>query len=474
MSTFSGLGTALSSLNAQRAALEVSGQNIANANTVGYTRQRANISSIPTQMAPAMFSTPTVAGNGVRVDGVTRIGDIFLDTRVRTQTATAGYQQVRAEAYTRLESGFGEPGKSALSSKMDAMWGAWHDVANTPDLASARQVLIEGSRAVVSSVRSLYDGVATQWENTRTQTTAMVDQVNTAAAGIADLNARIVSITNAGGNANEVIDKRDQLITSLSDMVGATARIKADGSADVMVGGNALVSGARANEVTLSGPTSFAEAMGGGDLALVWKDNAAIPLSMSGGRVAGNLTVLAAPDATGTGGILTEAAKQIDAIALTLAETVNLLHGQAVDLDGNPAGDFFSFDPSQPASSLQVRLSDPRDVGAAAAANGPLDGSIADALGQLRSSTDGPNAQWNATVVQLGVRTASAGESAKVAEIARASAESLQLSNSSVDTDEETVNMLAYQRAYQGAARVLTAIDEMLDTLINRTGVVGR
>ena len=195
---------------------------------------------------------------------------------------------------------------------------------------------------------------------------------------------------------------------------------------------------------------------------------------MSGGRLAGNLTVLAAPDATGTGGILTEAAKQIDAIAVTLAETVNLLHAQGTDLDGNPAGNFFSFDPNQPASSIQVHLSDPRAIGAAAAVKGALDGSIADELGQLGSRTDGPNAQWNATVVQLGVRTSAAGQSAKVAEIARASAESLQLSNASVDTDEETVNMLAYQRAYEGAARVLTAIDEMLDTLINRTGVVGR
>jgi flagellar hook-associated protein 1 FlgK len=77
-------------------------------------------------------------------------------------------------------------------------------------------------------------------------------------------------------------------------------------------------------------------------------------------------------------------------------------------------------------------------------------------------------------VVQLGVRTASATSRSTVAEASRASAASQQLAQTSVDVDEESTNMLAYQRAYEGSARVLTAIDQMLDTLINRTGLVGR
>jgi flagellar hook-associated protein 1 FlgK len=81
---------------------------------------------------------------------------------------------------------------------------------------------------------------------------------------------------------------------------------------------------------------------------------------------------------------------------------------------------------------------------------------------------------WSAFVVDLGVKSASATSRATVAEAARATASAAQLAQTSVDTDEETVNMLAFQRAYEGAARVLTAVDEMLDTLINRTGVVGR
>ena len=96
MSTFSGLSTALSSLNAQRQALEISGQNVANANTVGYTRQRADMTSIEPQSAPSLFSAGTTTGTGVRINSFARLGDMFLDARVRSETGL-GSEQALAE-----------------------------------------------------------------------------------------------------------------------------------------------------------------------------------------------------------------------------------------------------------------------------------------------------------------------------------------------------------------------------------------
>ena len=100
---------------------------------------------------------------------------------------------------------------------------------------------------------------------------------------------------------------------------------------------------------------------------------------------------------------------------------------------------------------------------------------VADRIAQVANDdAASPDAVWRAFVVDLGVRTRAAEQRAVVGAAARATAEGLQLANASVDLDEETITMLAHQRAYEGAARVLTAIDEMLDVLINRTGVVGR
>jgi flagellar hook-associated protein 1 FlgK len=126
------------------------------------------------------------------------------------------------------------------------------------------------------------------------------------------------------------------------------------------------------------------------------------------------------------------------------------------------------------ALGLSVAITDPKDVAAADPANGALDGSWADTIAQLATAPGGPDQVWRDFAVDLGVRTRAATQRATVLEAARATAENLQLSSASVDLDEESINMLAYQRAYEGAARVLTAVDEMLDVLINRTGLVGR
>lgn len=475
MSTFSGLGTALSSLIAQRQALEVSGQNIANANTVGYTRQRASISSLPAASVSSMFSTNNGPGQGTRVTGIDRLGDLFIDARVRSQTAGSAYLSATASAYTTLEQGVGEPSTTGLSTQLSNLWAGFQDVANTPNKDSARAVLLENANAVVDRIATLYNAADTQWTQARTTTASLVDQVNTIASNVANLNTNILAITNSGGSANELMDQRDQLVTQLSGLVGATARVRDNGTIDVLVAGNALVSGPTTNALTVTGPDQFSGATAGQSVGIVWASRPAVAVGLDGGRVAGLLSVLAPPSAGGTGGLLTEAAASYDALATKLATSVNALHSTAKTVAGAPGGPFFAIDPLKPtALGLSVAVKNPADIAVAADGKGALDGSVADTIAALGSASDGPDATWSSVVVQLGVRTASANSRSTVAEASRATAAAQQLSQASVDVDEESTNMLAYQRAYEGSARVLTAIDGMLDTLINRTGLVGR
>ena len=481
MSTFSGLSTALSSLIAQRQALEVAGQNIANANTIGYTRQRASISSLPAANVSSMFSTNNGPGQGTHVTGIDRLGDLFIDARVRSETAGSAYLAARATSYSTLELGVGEPSKTGLSTQLSNLWAAFHDVANTPNKDSARAVLLETAHAVVDRVATLYSSADTQWTQARTTTAALVDQVNTTASNVADLNTRILSITNTGSSANELMDQRDQLVSQLSGLVGATSRVTDNGTVDVMVAGNALVSGAATKQLALAGPTVFSGATGaaGKSVRVEWASRPGVPVGLDGGRVAGLLSVLAPPSA-GTGGLLAEAAAAYDAFATHLATSVNALHVGATTIGtatvpGVTGSPFFAIDATKPASlGLSVAITDPAQVAAADASKGALDGSIADQIARLGTLVGGPDATWSSVVVQLGVRTASATSRSSVAEASRATAAAQQLSQMSVSTDEETTNMLAYQRGYEASARVMTAIDAMLDTLINRTGMVGR
>lgn len=477
MSTFSGLGTALSSLIAQRQALDVAGQNVANANTVGYTRQRATFSSVSGVQVPSLFSTNNGAGQGTRISSVDRLADVFLDAKLRVATSSSSYLTARAEAYSALESSLGEPSETGLSTQLSDMWAAWQEVGNYPDKSSSRAVLLESSRAVAQRIGTLYSDVRTQWVQARQTTVALVDQVNGAAASIADLNGRIAAITASGATAHELADERDLLVNQLSSLVGAVADVRPDGSLDVMVGGNALVRGTRVSTLSIAGATAFDQvtATPAQSVSVVWSERPTQAVALTGGRVAGQLSVLAPSDGTGAGGPLAETAARLDAVATSIANQVNALHSTAVRADGTPGGDFFTFTAGLPAAlGLSVALDDPTHIAVAAAGAGALDGSIADVIGSLGTSATGPDSEWSTVVVDLGVRAAGAGSRAKVAEAARSTAVQQQLAQASVDTDEESVNMLAFQRAYEGAARVLTAIDEMLDTLINRTGVVGR
>lgn len=474
MSTFSGLSTALSSLNAQRQALEIAGQNIANAKTVGYTRQRADLTSVEALSAPTLFSTGSGVGVGVRVSGITRMGDMFLDARLRSQTSSATFQAAQAGALSRLESTLTEPADTGVAAALQTYWDGWQAVANTPGDTAARTVLLGNADALTSQISSGYRAVESQWNQMRTETSTLVTQVNTTSSAIADLNSQIRAILVSGGSANELVDQRSVMVTELAGLVGATARQRDDGTLDVMVAGNALVRGDRAEAIVVRGAVTMAGGIGEPPVVLdptrlEWADG--LSLTLEGGKLASHVVTLSP---TGT---LASAIGTWNSLATNLATSVNTLHqgGQNRAVPPVTGTDFFAIAVGVPAAlGLSVAITDPAGVAAADPTKGALDGSWADRISQLATKAGGPDEQWQAFVVDLGVRTSAATQRATVLEAARSTAENLQLSQASVDLDEESVNMLAYQRAYQGAARVLTAMDEMLDQLINRTGVVGR
>lgn len=472
MSTFSGLSTALSSLTTQRQALEIAGQNIANVNTPGYTRQRLDMAAVSAGQGATLFSQGSLIGNGVQATSVSRLGDLFMDARVRTTTSSASYLTARTDAYKRLESTIAEPGTNGIAKQLDDFWATWQDVATSPGSAAVGQVLLEGANSVQRSIATGYTAVVTQWDQTRSKAESLVSDINSTASAVAELNDKIRSISVSGGNANELIDARNVLTTSLSALAGATVRHREDGTVDVNVAGNTLVTGVTANKLKLTGSTEMVGAAGNA-VRVEWdRVPAGSSAALEGGQLAGVLSVLAPADAQGTGGLLAQAAESYNALAAKLAASVNTLHAQ-----GTPGGDFFSLTAGAPAAlGLTVAITDTTQISTGDPTLGPNDSSIANLISMIGDSKDkdAPDTVWSSFVVTTGVKAKAALQSATVSEVARMTAESLQLAQTAVDQDEESINLLSFQRAYQGAARVMTTIDEMLDQLINRTGVVGR
>lgn len=467
MSTFSGLRVAESGLAAARAAMTVTGQNIANQGTPGYTRQRVEQTPVGAAAHTGLWTLTPGIGGGVSVTGIARLGDEILDARVRDALATSGFWAVRAKAADNAEAVMAEPTSDGLAANLSRFWSGWSDLANTPTPAAAEAVLTNAN-VVTGQIAAGYRSIAGQWSDLRGQVDRQVSDINAAATQIADLNGRIRETLQAGRTANELIDQRNTMAEKLATAVGAAGRVEADGTLTLRLDGNALVSGDRCRALVAAGPHSIAE---NGRVVVGWADRPDSPIGV-GGVLAGTISTLAP---AGDGGTLARVATAYNEAATALATSVNAVHRTGVTSAGAAGGDFFAVDGSGPAAlGLSVVPKTLGDLAIAAPGAGAKDTTIADRIAALGHADSGPSASWATFVTGFAVSVAGDRQRADIADGGAVAAVTAQQSGASVDGDEETVNLLTYQTAYQAAARVLTAVDEALDVLINRTGLVGR
>jgi len=473
VSSFGTLNTAYTGLVAARRGLDVVGQNIANANTDGYTRQRVTTSASVTAPSSLSMSQTFTVGQGVSVDGVARLGSSLLDARVRLATGTSGYWDVRASTMSSLEGTLQEPGPNGLSSTLQKFWSAWQDLGNNAAVPATGAALLAQAGGLVSQIANGYHQVDDQWSTLRSDTDVKVAQLNDAGARVANLNAKIRTTLAAGGSANELIDQRNTITTSISKLVGGTVRELPDGTNEILIGGNPLVSGDNFHSVALVG-TYHMDAVGSDPVQLEWTSRPGSPVALDGGEIGGAISMLAAADGSGTGGPIAEAAASYNAFAANLATQVNGIYSTGANAAGTTGVNFFSLNGALPAAlGLTVIPTTSADLATATVGAGAYNGDVAGAISQLGASKTSPDSVWASIVAGIGTTSQTAQQQSTLAGLSTKAAVDNQLSNAGVDLDEENVNLLSFQRAYQGAARVMTAVDQMLDTLINHTGTVG-
>jgi flagellar hook-associated protein 1 FlgK len=447
-SSFSGLTNALAALNVQRYGMEVTGQNIANANSPGYTRQRAELAAVgPAAGVAALYATQHPNGS-VTVTGTTRLNDPMIDGRARTEHGANGYRQTTATVLSSVETLFDEPSDTGLAEQLNDFWNSWASVANNPGDLAARNVVLQKAAGLTSSINQSSANLDRLTQSVSQQADAATVEINTAAAELAQLNGNIAVATASGSNTNSLADQRDALLVKLADLTGAQATILANGSADVTVGGLSLVSSTTANPVSLSASNQIL--VGG------------TPAGPAGGSLQGLVDGLTTA--------LPGYAAQLDAVAATLASTVNAGQAAGYDLAGNPGGPLFA---GSTAATLSVVVTNPASLAASGAPGGNLDGSVALSMSQLGSSSSGADASYRNLVGTLATDVQRASQQASVQQAVTNSIDELAQSSAGVSFDEETTNLLTYQRAYQASSRVLTTVDEVLDTLISHTGRVG-
>lgn len=471
-STFGSLNTAYSGLVAARRAIDVAGQNIANVNTEGYTRQRVEQSSINgAQKAGLGIVRSPQPGAGVEVTGITRMGDTFLESQVRKTASQSSYAETRATALVNLESGINEPSDNGISATLQRFWTSWGDLANNPGAAAPSFAVIENASMLRSQLASGYDRVEAQWNGEYAKLPLAVEELNNLSEELATINGFIQEASRSGASINELIDKRNLAASKISALAGGTFQEESDGTLTVSIGGGVLVDGTEAKLVALGGGST----MDGTAPQLEWASRPGSIVSLEGGELAANISLLAPSNASGTGGILAETAKTYSTIATEVATQVNAIHSNAYTTSGVTGLDFFSLTAGVPAAKgLNVIPTDGTTIASGGAGLGPLDGSAADQISLISKQAGSPDSIWGSLVAKIASSTRSEVQQSNLADLTFNVAVSNLQSASSVDMDEESLNLMTAQTAYQAAARALTAVDEMLDTLINRMGLVGR
>ncbi|MGY1854857.1 flagellar hook-associated protein FlgK [Modestobacter sp. SYSU DS0290] len=467
--TFGGLNTATTALWAQQRGLDVTGQNIANVNTEGYSRQRAELQSVGGNPVPAVWSVSTGVGGGVNADTVIRIRDAFLEARAQAESGKTASMTVHDTTLAQIEQAFREPGETGIQAKLTDVFKAWGDLANNPTEDGARTAVLQKTATLVAEFHTTDAALEKAWVQTRDALDVLADDVNTTITQVAELNSAIKKATQAGLPSNELADKRDALVLKLSQWIGATSSMGDSGAVNVAVGGATLISGASATGVRVVGTNDPLEA--GTTPPRLVADPGGTTLN-PGGTVGGQLAALRE---TIPGYRL-----QLDGLAQRLAGEFNAQHALGRDKDGNPGGALFDGGAGAPtgitARTLRLAISDTDQLAAADASTGATpstDNTNALVIAKLQGAADGTAAAYRQLIVKLGVEASVATGNLKTQTVITSQVDASRESVSGVNLDEEMTNMLRFQHAYSAAARMITAIDETLDVLINRTGRVG-
>ena len=430
--SFTGLQTALSGLEASQAAIDTTGENISNANTPGYTRQRVTTVESGSLPIPALSQQGGGAdlGTGVSISNVSRIRDQFLDIQYRAQNTQTSNANTNSSELQQVQTAINEPSSSGLQSVMSQFWSAWSSLASAPTSSAAKQAVLDAGQTLAQTFNSVSSQMATVQSQAAQQYATLTGangQVQQDASQIATLNSQITQATQAGQTPNALLDQRDNLLDDLSGLAQISVTNQSNGSVTVNFGdaSTPLVNGS-----TVTWPQTLTSAAGG-------QLGALLNLSSSTGPI-GQLQ------------------SSLDNVAGQVVSSVNALQPSSPFFSGTSAS---TIAVSATASSIQTSSSSSSGAdlaqGVANLANGAADQSYAAFVGQVGGSVQ---AAQNAQSTAQAVLTAVSNQRQSV---------------SGVSLDEEMTNLIQYQQAYQASARVMNAINSTLSTLMSTVGGAG-
>jgi flagellar hook-associated protein 1 len=454
-SLFASLGIALGAMEADRGAVEITSNNIANVNTTGYSREQVNLSeNAPVEVGNILF------GTGVTLGQTTSVRDNLLEQRLDQENQSASQLNSFLGAMNQVQSLFNETSGSGLQSPISAFFNSLTQLSTDPSNSSYREGVLTAGQNLASALRQDSSNLQALQGNTDLSVVQSVNQVNQLSQQIASLNVQVSGLESIGKDAGAFLDQRTQLVRQLSGLIDISETSAGNGSLTI-----ATTSGA----VLVDGSQSFALSTQVNPISTyhdVFSNGVDITSNITGGSLGGSIQARdqAIP------GVL----NQLDTLAYNLETSFNTQSRAGFDANGNAGVNFFTQPASAngAASSIAVAISDPNLV--AASSDGTV-GSNGNALAlanlQNQAIVKGqtPINYYSNLVFQVGNQVSEAQSEQTAVGLVQQQLADQRGAVSGVSLDEEAVNLIRYQSAYEASANVVNVVNQLLTTTINMT-----
>jgi flagellar hook-associated protein 1 FlgK len=452
-SLYGALGIALGALDADRGAIAITSNNIANVNTAGYSREQINLSeNPPIQVGGVLF------GTGVTLGQTTSIRDNLLERRLDQENQSASQLTAFLGPLNQVQSLFNETAGTGLQTPLTAFFNSLTQLAANPSDTASRQGVIAAGQNLASAFQQDSSNLQSLQSNTDLAVQQSVTQVNQITGQIASLNTQISGQEGAGLDPGSLLDQCTQLVRQLSGLVGVSEADAGNGSLSITTtGGASLVVGGQSFALTtqINSNTTFHD---------VYSQGSDITSTISGGALGGQIQVRDQE--------LPSILNKLDILAYNLSTAVNTQSKAGFDANGNPGVNFFTplTGVAGASSSISVAITDPNLVAASSDGTVGSNGN-AQALANLQNQTivngQTPANYYSGLIFQIGNDVSQAQTEQTAVGLVQQQLADQRGAISGVSLDEEAVNLIQYQAAYQASANVINVINTLLTATLD-------
>lgn len=470
---FGTLNIGVKGMTAAQTALQTTSHNVSNMNTPGYSRQRVNLQADN----PYNYTGVGQLGTGVKMSGVVRVVDDYVTKQIQDETSSYSRHATKSDALSQLEMIFDEPSETGLSAGFSRVYAAWNYLGSSPELATAKTMVSQESQTLTNTIKQMANQIEGLEGDTLYSIEKDVLDFNEKVGQLSTLNKQIFNVVIKGQTPNDLLDQRDRLTTELASIADVTVTYDKFQGVKLELDGNPVLDGDTIQKLAV-------QSGGAKDgVEIHSADGQSKAVSIANGSIKGAQEALV---------VINDKKVELDQLAYSFAMAVNTVHET----------EFFTVSQTDAAKNITVNAdikASPSLINAGKDLDNPAagDGSRATAISALATTKlnyfqganfvgkyDGKtmsfepqtggtttNGAYNDMVTSMGIIKQQADNIAASQSEVLGFLEDRRSSISSVNMNEEVVDMMKFQSAFQANARIISIIDEMLDTLINRTGV---